>query len=284
MRSLVIKNNNTHKKIVMSKPETIDMTASSGYIPLNPAETAADAKIKYQGITITRPSNTIDDVVPNVTLNIHAKTEKPATIAIEPDKKAAKEALITFVGKYNRLMAELNILTQTKPEIISELEYFTEDEAKAAEKRLGMFQTEFSLANGKRALQMITSGRYPTADDAQITMMSQIGISTSASTGGFAGIAANRLRGYLEIDEKTLDAALQSNMQDIKNLFGYDSDGDLVIDSGIAFAIDKNLQSFTQTGGIISSKTSTLNTRISSSQKNIETLEGKLKRKNRILK
>ena len=284
MRSLVIKNNNTHKKIVMSKPETIDMTASSGYIPLNPAETAADAKIKYQGITITRPSNTIDDVVPNVTLNIQAKTEKPATIAIEPDKKAAKEALITFVGKYNRLMAELNILTQTKPEIISELEYFTEDEAKAAEKRLGMFQTEFSLANGKRALQMITSGRYPTTDDAQITMMSQIGISTSASTGGFAGIAANRLRGYLEIDEKTLDAALQSNMQDIKNLFGYDSDGDLVIDSGIAFAIDKNLQSFTQTGGIISSKTSTLNTRISSSQKNIETLEGKLKKKEQDLK
>jgi len=64
----------------------------------------------------------------------------------------------------------------------------------------------------------------------------------------------------------------------------YDSDGDLVIDSGIAFAIDKNLQSFTQTGGIISSKTSTLNTRISSSQKNIETLEGKLKKKEQDLK
>ena len=71
----------------MSKPETIDMAASSGYIPLNPAETAADAKIKYQGITITRPSNTMDDVVPNVTLNIQAKTEKPATITIEPDQK-----------------------------------------------------------------------------------------------------------------------------------------------------------------------------------------------------
>ena len=158
----------------MSKPEIIDMTAFSGYIPLNPAETATDTKIKYQDITITRPSNTIDDVVLNVTLNIHAKTEKPATIAIEPDKKAAKEALITFVGKYNRLMAELNILTQTKPEIISELEYFTEDEAKAAEKRLGMFQTEFSLANGKRALQMITSGRYPTAEDRKSTRLNPV--------------------------------------------------------------------------------------------------------------
>ena len=88
----------------------------------------------------------------------------------------------------------------------------------------------------------------------------------------------------MEIDEKKLDAALQNNMQDIKNLFGYDSDGDLVIDSGIAFAIDKNLQSFTQVGGIIASKTSTLNTRISSSQKNIETLESKLKRKEQDLK
>ncbi|MGI5174158.1 flagellar filament capping protein FliD [Treponema sp. OMZ 840] len=284
IQSLVIKNNNTHKKIIMSTPQTVNNSAAGGYIPLNPAETASDAKIKYQGITISRPTNEIEDVVPNVKLNIHAKTEKPATITIAPDTEAAKESLITFVGKYNRLVAEMNILTQTKPEIITELEYLSTEEAKEAEERLGMLQTEFTLINGKRSLQTIMANRHPSTDDAEITMLSQIGISSSATTGGFAGIAPSRLRGYLEIDEKKLDAALQSNMQDIKNLFGYDSDGDLLVDSGIAFLLDKDLQSFTQIGGIIASKTSLLNTRIGSSERNIESLEKKLKQKEQDLK
>ena len=284
IRSLVVKNNNTHKKVFISIPETINTAASGDYVPLNPVETASDAEIKYQGITITRAMNEIEDVVPNVKLNLHAQTEKPATITIEPDKEAAKEALITFVGKYNRLIAEINILTQTKPEIITELEYFSEEEAKAAEERLGMFQTESALVNGKRSLQTIMTNRYPSVEDAEITMLWQAGISSSASTGGFAGITPSRLRGYLEIDEKKLDAALQSNMRDIKNLFGYDSDGDLIVDSGIAFALDKNLQAFTQTGGIIASKTSLLNTRIGSSEKNIESLEKKLTQKEQDLK
>ena len=188
------------------------------------------------------------------------------------------------MGKYNRLVAEINILTQTNPDIVTELEYFTEEEAKAAEERLGMFQTESALVNGKRSLQTIMTNRYPSVEDAEITMLWQAGISSSASTGGFAGITPSRLRGYLEIDEKKLDAALQSNMRDIKNLFGYDSDGDLIVDSGIAFALDKNLQAFTQTGGIIASKTSLLNTRIGSSEKNIESLEKKLTQKEQDLK
>lgn len=260
------------------------MSAAGDFIPLHPADIASDAKIKYQGITVTRPTNSMDDVVPNVTLNVHAKTEKPATITISSDTESAKQALITFVGKYNRLVAEINILTQTKPEIISELEYFTEEEAKEAEKRLGIFQTEFSLTNGKSSLQNIIARRYPGSEDAAITMLSQIGISTGASTGGFAGVSPGRLRGYLEIDEKKLDSALKTNMRDIKNLFGYDSDGDLVADTGIAYMMDKNLQSFTQVGGIIASKTSTLNGKMTASQKNIDSLEKKLKQKENDLK
>ncbi len=284
VQSIVVKNNNTHKKIILTAPETINTSAAGDFIPLHPADIASDAKIKYQGITVTRPTNSMDDVVPNVTLNVHAKTEKPATITISSDTESAKQALITFVGKYNRLVAEINILTQTKPEIISELEYFTEEEAKEAEKRLGIFQTEFSLTNGKSSLQNIIARRYPGSEDASITMLSQIGISTGASTGGFAGVSPGRLRGYLEIDEKKLDSALKTNMRDIKNLFGYDSEGDLVADTGIAYMMDKNLQSFTQVGGIIASKTSTLNGKMTASQKNIDSLEKKLKQKENDLK
>ncbi len=274
--SIIIKNNNTHKNMSISPFEVINPSADSEYVPNNAVEVAGDAKIKYQGITISRPTNQIEDVVPNVTLNIHDVTERPATITIDPDTESAKEQLITFVAQYNRLMAEMNIVTQNKPEIISELEYLSDDEVETANDRLGMFAGEFSLTNTKNNLQQIASNAYYSSDDSTINMLSQVGISTSASTGGFSGVSSSRLRGYLEINEDTLDKALSSNILDIKNLFGYDTDEDLVIDSGLAFQMDKHLQAFTQVGGIIATKNSTLDRQIDSSETKIASLEDKL--------
>lgn len=291
LESIVVKNNNTHKKITLSPFEVINPSTGGDYVPTQPVETAGDAKIKYQGITMTRPSNEIDDVIPNVTLNVHNITEKSATITIDPDVETAKETLITFVGKYNRLIAELNILSTTKPgdgvfgsvgsnsaNIINEIEYFTDKEVEAAHERLGLFQSEFTLTNSKSNLQQIVSNSYPSTDDATITMLSQLGISTGASTGGVSGVTSNRLRGYLEIDEGMLDTALEDNILNIKDIFGYDSNEDMVVDSGLAFLMDRNLQAFIQTGGIIASKNSSLDTRINSSQTKIASLEEKLER------
>ena len=84
------------------------------------------------------------------------------------------------------------------------------------------------------------------------------------------------MRGYLEIDEKKLDSALDENLDQIKNLFGYDADGDLIIDSGIAYALDKQLTSWVQTGGIIANKNSALATKITASETNIKKLESQL--------
>ena len=87
------------------------------------------------------------------------------------------------------------------------------------------------------------------------------------------------MRGYLEIDEKKLDSALDEHIDEIKNLFGYDSDGDLVVDSGIGYAIDKQLTSWVQSGGIIASKNSGIDTKIKASEANIRRLEGQLSSK-----
>lgn len=275
LESVIIKNNNTHKNMTLSPFEVTNPTARGDYVPVNPVEVAQDAKIKYQGITMTRPTNTIDDVVPSVTLNIHNVTERPATVTIDPDTETAKDSLITFVAQYNRLVAELNILSQTNPDIISEISYFSDAEVEAANEKLGMFSSDFAVRNAKSTLQQIVSNPYPSTDDSTLTMLSQIGISTGASS-GFSGVTSSRLRGYLEIDESALDTALKSDIVNIKNIFGYDSDGDLVIDTGLAYLMDRNLQTFTQTGGIIATKNSTLATQIGSSEAKIATLEEKL--------
>ncbi len=274
---LVIRNSSTGKSLAMSVPQSFDASQSRGFNPNHAISTAGDATLKYEGITITRSSNDIDDVVPEVTLHVHDKTEKAATITVTSDKESVKNALITFVGNYNQVMAEINILTSNKPEVITELDYLSSEEQEKAEERLGMFQGDFTLTNGKNTMQRIIAGSYPHSEFAEITMLNQIGISTNASTNS-TSYSASRLRGYLEIDEKKLDSAIDNNLEDIKKLFGFDKDGDLIADDGIAYLLDKQATSWTQSGGIIASKMNTLGTQIENSNKKISELQTQLDR------
>ncbi|MCR5763443.1 MAG: flagellar filament capping protein FliD [Treponema sp.] len=281
--SLIIRNRSTGKELTLSVPQSRDASKNQGYTPNHAISTAEDSVFKYEGITLHRSSNDVDDVIPNVTLHMHAATEKPVTIKINPDKDSAKEALINFVGTYNQVLAEINILTSNKPEVISELDYLTEEEREAAEKKLGMFQGDFTLTNGKASMQRTVANKYNTSENAEITMLNQIGISTNASSKG-SGYNASQMRGYLEIDEKQLDAALESNLEDIKNLFGYDSDGDHVIDSGLGYLLDKQTNSWTQAGGLISTKIALLENQIKNSNSKISTLQAQLDEKEMELK
>ena len=283
LASIIIRNRNTGTAFTMSSVSLYDPKSAGGFTPNNAASTAGDAIITYEGIRIKRPTNDIDDVVPDVTLHVHEKTERTATIKIDPDVKSAKDALITFVGKYNESIAQINILSQNKSEIVDELTYLSEDRREKEKERLGLFMGDFSLTNMKSNFQSIQSSRYQAKEDAVITMLSQIGISTNAS-GSSGGYTASRLRGYLEIDEKKLDSALASHLEDIKNIFGYDSDGDLIVDSGIAYRLDRELGAYVQTGGIIATKLGAIGTRIKSSETKIAQLETQMDKKEKELR
>ncbi len=278
IKAIAVRNKNTGTSFEISDITALDPVKDLGYGPKHPVSTADDAIIKYEGITITRPSNKIDDVVPEITLNVHDKTEKTATISVKPDVDSSKAAIIEFVGKYNQAVAELNILSQNKPEIIEELDYLTSDEKEAEQKKLGLFQSDFSLTNIKSNMASTIAARYMFSDTAEVTMLSQLGIATNA--GGYSGgYSQSKLRGYLEIDEKKLDDALANHLDDIKMLFGYDSDGDLIVDTGIAYKLDKQISAYTQTGGILAMKTSSLDSKIKSSESKITKLENQMAKK-----
>ena len=280
--SIIIKNFNTGKIAEISDVRIGEAQPDRYLIPLNPASLAADARVKYEGITMIRSENTIDDIIPNVTLNLQHSSSKQVSLTVDNNIEDAKSAIIEFVGNYNRLMAELNILTQTKEEIVNELEYLTDDERKEALKRLGLFQADFTLTSNKQALQRAVVAPYAIEDNEKIKMLSQIGISSKVTAGGSA--TASQMRGYLEIDEKVLDNALKNNMAEIKNLFGYDADNDMIADMGVGFAVERNLNSYTQVGGIIATKTTTVDSRIKSSETQIKKLENQLADKESELK
>jgi len=273
--SLNVENTNTHREVSVGKVEIFDPTSISGGLkPLNPVSTARDAIISMEGIEIKRSSNNIDDLIPGVTLNVKGVSERPVQLSVRADVEGVKEAIITFVGNYNRLIAEINVLTRREERVVDELTYLTSDENAAMKSRLGVFFGDTTLNNFRSGLQRTVTAPYPTSMERDLSLLAQVGISTNASMS--SGYDPSRLRGYLEIDERALDAALETKIPAIRELFASDTTGDLIADTGVAFNVDVLVRPFVETGGIISLKTSTIDSRISQDERRVSTLDRQL--------
>jgi len=285
-----------------------DNDAQTQFRPLNAVSTAKDAIVSMEGIEIYRPKNEIDDLIPGITLTLKGTSDRPVKLQVEMDTEGAKDAIITFIGNYNRLMAEINVLTarssfsgvieevydpitkQTKQvyktnaddTILNELTYLTPDERAEMRKRLGAFNGDSTLTQIRNTLMRIVSDPYPNTVDESLNLLVQIGIGTDIRRTG--GANPSKLRGYLEIDEKILDAALAKNLPAVKQLFGSDTTGDLIVNTGIAYAIDSLTKPYVESTGIFAAKTSSMDSKIQQESRRIETLDRQLAAKEADLK
>lgn len=284
VESILLRNRNTLRELEVKSIRLYDPSTRGEYRPLHPISMAQDAEILVNGIPLTRSSNTIDDAIPGVTLSLKKPGDGKIKLSIEPDREKVKDAIIAFVGTYNRQMAQINILTRKDEAVLNEITYLKEDEREKAKEKLGLLQGDVGLMQLKNTFQSILMNPYPTRLGRDLSLLSHIGISTNAQVGGGRGIDVSKLRGYLEINEPVLDTALQKNFQAVKDLFGYDSDGDLVPDTGVGVAMDTFLRPYVQTGGIISTKLTTLDTQISSANRRIESYNQYLNRYEQDLK
>ena len=278
---LGIRNENTDSNLRIRSVKIFAPTETGGFRPKNAVSTASDAVVLIDGIEVVRPSNTIDDLIPGVTLDLRQASDTPVRLDVEPNREAAKEAIIELIGTYNLLLTELNVLGRSEPSVIDEIAFrLSDDEKKTYTERLGIFQGDSTLSQIRTRLQSIMMGVWPTSDGPAV--LSSFGISTDSRRGG--GYDASRLRGYLEIEEKTLDVALQSDFKKVKDSFGFDSDGDLLIDSGAAFAMEALMQPYVETGGIIAGRTRTIDSQVARQQREIENLDRQLATKEADLK
>ena len=279
---ITIHNNNTDKTVSIAQIKVYDPKATGEYIPVNPVSQAQEAVLTFEGIPVKRSTNKIDDLIPGVTLKLEDKTDKKESISIKPDTEAAKNAIIEFVAKYNRLLAEINIVTSKQQAVIDEIEYFTDDERKTAEENLGALFGDTTLSALKNNLRQIVANVYRKNTDTPIRTLSQIGISTKSDTS--SGLNEARLRGYLEIDEKKLDEALKNSIEDVRYLFGYDTDNDVLIDDGVAFQVFKQIDPYVQRGGIFSTRTNGLAAQIKTSKDKIARYDKALEKKEQELR
>jgi flagellar hook-associated protein 2 len=136
----------------------------------------------------------------------------------------------------------------------------------------------------KTRLQRVMMNPYVTSGGNELTLLAQLGISTDARSPGTGGLDSAKLRGYLEIDENKLDETISSMLPAVRDLFGRDQDGDLVVDSGIAFLSDTQATAFVQSGGLIPMKLQTLDSQIARTNRDIENYSVRLERKEQQLK
>lgn len=278
---LAVRNRNTHRDLEIRDVRVYDPNESGGFKPKNPIGVARDSVVLMDGIEVTRETNDISDLIPGVTLHLHEESDRPVKLKIEPDRDAVKESIIEFVGNYNRAMAEINILTRDDPKVLEELDYFDAEEKKTYKERLGSLQGDITLTTLRSQLQRVMMDAYPTGSGNSV--LAQAGISTNAARQG-GGYEASKLRGYLEIDEKALENALLSDFARVRDLFAFDTDGDLLSDTGAGWKLDAMLKPYVETGGIINTKTKTLDSRMVDQKRRIEDMDKQLARKEDELK
>ncbi|MBN2515990.1 MAG: flagellar filament capping protein FliD [Deltaproteobacteria bacterium] len=150
-----------------------------------------NASIEVDGVAITRTDNTIDDVISGVTLNLlKVDPGTMVTLNIDRDIEGITENINTFVTAYNAVSSYIH----------EQQSYDTDNEETGG------------VLFGDGTLSSVES------DLTSIIVQSVWGVSSEFSIMGLVGINVDN-EGRLSIDNDTLNGYLQSNFNDVKNLF-----------------------------------------------------------------
>ncbi|QFP42156.1 flagellar filament capping protein FliD [Borrelia miyamotoi] len=268
LKEINIENIVNDKVFIIRNIEIFDPKNRDGYLPINAKSFAENAKIKFDGVDVERDSNIINDLIPNVTLNLKQSSDDAIVAKVEPDYDGIKKLLLDFLVAYNEVLAEINIVSSNesnlegqKSDILKEWSYLSNDEKEKAYKNLGILRAEFALKNLKSRLESIMFNAYRT-NDPDFSIINQIGVFTNSmsSSGG--------LSRYLQLDEKKFDDIIRSNINSVKELFAVDFNDDRIYDDGLAKMLGDYLSPLVSSGGFIYDKIRSYDLRISN-QKNV---------------
>lgn len=154
-------------------------------------QNATDASFDYNGITITRSTNTIDDLIVGVTLTL-AEEGSSSKISISQDQEAITEAFTTMAEKYNALVTQADAMTKRDPET-----------------------NEVGIFNGNRDITSIASNINNILTEIDYTGDSLINL----------GIDIDR-KGVMSFDSSKLTAALNSDPNHVEFLLAGGSEVD----------------------------------------------------------
>jgi len=191
--SIVSYSSTDNRLILTSQQEgaagfTLEPASSLGFTEI---QAGRDAQLKVDGISLTRSSNTITDVLPGITLNLKkAEPGTTITLNINRDLDGVSSLIKEFVDQYNQVLN--SIQTQST--------YHQGD------------GQSNSILFGDTTLRSVKSNLTK-------NVINQVwGASSQFSTLGMAGINLDN-QGRLSVNESKLTGYLETNFEDIKRLF-----------------------------------------------------------------
>ncbi|WP_165512253.1 flagellar filament capping protein FliD [Helicobacter pylori] len=155
---------------------------------------ASDSEFIYNGVSITRPTNEVNDVINGVNITLEQTTEpnKPAIISVSRDNQAIIDSLTEFVKAYNELIPKLD-----------------EDTRYDADTKIaGIFNGVGDIRAIRSSLNNVFS--YSVHTDNGVESLMKYGLSLDD-------------KGVMSLDEAKLSSALNSNPKATQDFF-YGSD------------------------------------------------------------
>lgn len=171
---------------------------------------ARDAKLEVNGISYTRPSNNITDIIDNVTLTLN-KVSKDADgeqLILTKDTSVAKTAIQDFVKNYNALLTQTSNASKWVQNDTSGLQ---DGDVATQNSQNGALMGDSMLRGMVNEIRGIANGTYGDSD-ADVRALADLGIKIDASTG------------QMTLDETKLDKALADNPDQVEKMFTGTSD------------------------------------------------------------
>ncbi|MFP6132888.1 flagellar filament capping protein FliD [Helicobacter pylori] len=155
---------------------------------------ASDSEFTYNGVSITRPTNEVNDVISGVNITLEQTTEpnKPAIISVSRDNQTIIDSLKEFVKAYNELI----------PKLDEDTRYDTDT------KIAGIFNGVGDIRAIRSSLNNVFS--YSVHTDNGVESLMKYGLSLDD-------------KGVMSLDEAKLSSALNSNPKATQDFF-YGSD------------------------------------------------------------
>ncbi|HEX6832052.1 MAG TPA: flagellar filament capping protein FliD [Rudaea sp.] len=206
---------------------------------LSQLSAAGDAVLSVEGYTYTSASNQVSGTVAGVTLNLAAaKPGTTLTLTVGHDNSGIAKALQTLVSAYNAFENTINNTTAYNASTQTASALTGDSLARSAEQQI------------RNALIAVTPGK-----SGGVRSMFDLGISTNDN-------------GTLSFDSSKLNTALASDFGSASKLFA--------TDGAVGSALQTALNGFVGTGGVLDSRTTSLNKRLDDISKQRTTLDSRM--------
>jgi len=215
-------------------------------------QTATNARFKVNGLEVNRSSNTVNDVIDGITLNLFTNTNGAARLDLNRDTAGIKSNVQGLVKAYNDFEETLKILG---------------DRASEVEEFGGALAGESLLQSVRSQVRAMITSTSTTPG-------------TTIKAARDVGLSIDRL-GKLTLDEAKLDKALQNNFVEVSTMFSAGTNNKSIYSpapAGLAGSAINSIEKMLLSTGLIDSQSKSATAQIAKYKEELTVLDVRMEK------